>query len=112
MHKAPTRVGKRRVIHRRGSSQGLLDGTGRFLHRLFSLEPQAGDQLGATEMVDDAVKDVGKEKGDKRHFLLPKDKAPRDDNDHKRPKTRLRLPVDILEAWITNRADHQPGDQQ
>ena len=78
---------------------------------MFSLEAKAGNKLGTPEVVDDAVKNIAEKKSDKGHFLLPKGEARKDDDEYEGAKAGLGLPVDVLETGITNRADHEPGDQ-
>ena len=100
------RIGKTPVIHLWGESMELLAGRRGVLDKLFPLEAEAGNQLGAAEMKDNAVKDVGEENGHQREFLKPDGGTYDDDDYDEGSKTGLCLPVDLLETGVSDRAYH------
>ena len=82
------------------------------LDELFPLEAQVGNKLNPADMADDAIKNVGQKERDKGDLLEPENRAGDDNDYYERAKSSLGLPVDLFEARIANRADHQHCNHQ
>ena len=78
---------------------------------MFSLEAEAGNDLGAPEMPDDAVENVAEEKHKESNLLQLPGECTYDQYQDEGPKTGLGSPVHLFESWVANGAYHQNGNQ-